>query len=88
MTTPTLCPSTGMPDILKATVYYHFGENKTGGRPPLPEKLLQNLEEREKRRRNNQQNRCPLQILQNVKEAGNSMQTSFCFGGERVTRES
>ena len=39
-----------MPDILKGTVYYHFGENKTeDAARRYREKLLQNLEEREKR---------------------------------------
>ena len=39
-----------MPDILKGTVYYHFGENKTEDTARrYREKLLQNLEEREKR---------------------------------------
>lgn len=38
-----------MPDILKGTVYYHFGENKTeDAARRYREKLLQNLEEREK----------------------------------------
>ncbi len=39
-----------MPDILKGTVYYHFGENKTeDAARRYREKILQNLEERNQR---------------------------------------